>query len=85
MVIEVNVAIDQIVGFTESLWLVPVDTLCFQNGEEILNIITPPDAVIILHQGAFCLLSVFTGSVQGVGFFVIPLRSVLFPQPWLLR
>lgn len=25
---------------------------------------TPPDAVIILHQGAFCLLCVFTGSVQ---------------------
>ena len=28
------------------------------------DIITPPDAVIILHQGAFCLLSVFTGSVH---------------------
>ena len=24
----------------------------------------PPDVVIILHQGAFYLLSVFTGSVQ---------------------
>jgi hypothetical protein len=28
------------------------------------DIITPPDVVIILHQGAFCLLSVFTGSVH---------------------
>ena len=24
----------------------------------------PPDVVIILHQGAFCLLSCFTGSVH---------------------
>ena len=29
----------------------------------LLDITLPPD-VIILHQGAFCLLSVFTGSVQ---------------------
>ena len=29
-----------------------------------LDIITPPHVVIILHKGAFCLLSVFTGSVQ---------------------
>ena len=28
-----------------------------------LVITTPPDVVIILHQGAFCLLSVFTGAV----------------------
>ena len=35
MVVEVNVSINQIIGFSECLWLVPVDTLCFQNGEEI--------------------------------------------------
>ena len=29
-----------------------------------LDIITPPHVVIILHKGAFCLLSVFTGSVH---------------------
>ena len=28
------------------------------------DITIPPDVVIILHQGAFCLLSVFTGSVH---------------------
>ena len=32
-------------------------------------IVKPPD-VIILHQGAFCLLSEFTGSVQNRGFFI---------------
>ena len=35
MVVEVNVSIDQIIRFPESLWLVSVDTLCFQDGEEI--------------------------------------------------
>ena len=35
MVIEVNVSVNQIVGFLEGLWLVSVDTLCFQDGEEI--------------------------------------------------
>ena len=37
------------------------------------DIITPPDVVIILHQGAFCLLSVFTGSVhngRGAFYFI---------------
>ena len=29
-----------------------------------LDIISPPYVVIILHKGAFCLLSVFTGAVQ---------------------
>ena len=35
MIIEVDVSVYQIIGFTECLRSVPVDTLCFQNGEEI--------------------------------------------------
>gem|GEM_PF-4977773 len=35
MVVEVNVSVNQIVCFHECLWLVPVDTLCFQNRKEI--------------------------------------------------
>ena len=36
-----------------------------------LDIITPPHVVIILHKGAFCLLSVFTGSVQRSPHFIL--------------
>ena len=36
MVVEVDVSVNHIIRFFECLWLVPVDTLCFQNGEEIL-------------------------------------------------
>ena len=35
IVIEVNVSVYQIVGLMEGLWLVTVDTLCFQDREEI--------------------------------------------------
>ena len=34
----------------------------------------PPDVVMILHQGAFCLLSVFTGSVQYSAAFITKLQ-----------
>ena len=36
MIIEVNVPVDQVVRVTDRLRFVPVDTLRFQNGEEIL-------------------------------------------------
>ena len=37
VVIEVDVPVDQIVGFTNHLRLVPVDALRFQNREEIFG------------------------------------------------
>ena len=46
------------------------------------DIITPPDVVIILHQGAFCLLSVFTGSVQSSLAFLFSGYSSSFWEAW---
>ena len=37
MVVEVNVSVDQIIGFFHCLGFVPVDALCFQDREEIVS------------------------------------------------
>jgi hypothetical protein len=34
VVVEVNVSVNQIIGFMECLGFVPVDTLCFWDGEK---------------------------------------------------
>ena len=40
-----------------------------------LDIISPPHVVIILHKGAFCLLSVFTGAVHLSDHLFLPISN----------
>ena len=68
-----NITANHFIGVFEGLWLVSVNALGlvgdnFSTFSFFLAITTPPNVVlfVFLHQGVFCLLSVFTGSVQYV-------------------
>ena len=37
MVVEVDVIVNHFIGLYERLWLVPVDTFCFQDAKEIFS------------------------------------------------
>ena len=73
--------------YDRGFFLCPKNTTCYAGGAKKcvyfrLDIITPPHVVIILHKGAFCLLSVFTGSVHsrcsGVFYVIYLILPILF-------
>jgi hypothetical protein len=61
MIIEMNISINHIIPHTV-ICSITAGKACISTNLRS-HIMNPPDVVIILHQGGFCLLLVFTGSV----------------------
>ena len=74
VVIKVNVIVNQFVRFMECLWFVPVDALCFQDGEEILG-----HCVVNKGPGGKFCVSVFR---QNQEYHIINVHDGAY-SPWL--